>query len=106
MNQSFIIPDGNCTRLYVRLRDWDVYTASVHPSFERNARLVATSRGVRSLADGETREAALAGETAEYLGYRDGWDDILRRASALIDAASPLAHPLEREPEFVWSDDK
>lgn len=68
-------PDSSFDVIEVRLADRQLRMDSWHEDFEKNPKLVVTSRGVESL-EGRNRDAVLAAEPPEYRRFRRVWLDI------------------------------
>jgi len=68
-------PDSGFETIEVRTADRALKLVSWHDLFEKNAKIVVTSKGVEAL-DGRSREAVLAEEPKEYVRFRRIWSDI------------------------------
>ena len=84
-------PEASCTRIVISSGTNVLNTGSWHEIFERNQNLVALSTGIRALKKGESREAALKKDKAEYLQYRAMWTDIRSQINIILpEKGSPI----------------
>lgn len=89
-------PDGSETHIHLSSAAGSLIMDSWHELIEQDPRRVATDRGVRTLALGETRADVLAGCSEEYRTYRAVWSLIRSTLAEWIpDGGEPYAGSLD-----------
>ena len=88
-NWTNVGPDAPFRQIRIVRGDREITLISWHPTMERDAKLVATSRGVTALAD-RTRAEVLAEDDRDYVARREAFDRIV---DGCIDATRPRDPP-------------
>lgn len=88
-------PDASHHSIQIRAGNRQVELLSWHELFEKEPKLVATSRGISSL-DGKSREEVLKADTKEYQQFRKLWNEIRDFTRTLIPReGTPYEQPLK-----------